>query len=136
MAQPTFNPNENNSVINVSSWGYANGAVTLYRFSSNTKFSVSTTSNTTQAEFSLLSLKINTATPVGRGTSQTITVNNFIYGGQTNLGDTRTGATVSEFLQLIYPIVANPGPARGNVSTLDYSTLGPRQVITYQTIEG
>lgn len=137
MAQPPFNPNENNSIINVSSWGYASGSnTTLYRFTSNTRMSVNVSSNTTAPEFSLYALKINTAAPFTRGNTQTINVNNFNLAAQTNFGNTRTGATVSEFLQLIYPIVAGVGPARGNVSTLDYSTLGPRQVITYQTIEG
>ena len=130
-----LNPNENNSVLGVSR-GYANGAIDLYRFSSNTRMSVNVASNTTDPPNNLLAFKINTATPVTRGTTQSINVNNFITGAQTNFGNTRTGATVSEFLQLIYPTVANAGPARGNVSTVDYSTLGPRLVVTYQTIEG
>lgn len=98
--------------------------------------SVNVTSNTAYPEFNLYGLKINTATPVTRGNTETITVTNFNLAGQTNVGNTVTGATISEFLLLIYPIVANAGPARGNVSTIDYSTLGPRQIITYQTVEG
>lgn len=140
MAQPPFNPNENNSIINVSSSGYASGSNTsLYMFTSNTRMSVSVASNTAYPEFSLYALKISTATPVTRGyisSNNILTINTYARTAQTSIGNTVTGATVSEFLQLVYPTLVYAGPARGNVSTLDYSTLGPRPVVTYQTVEG